>query len=101
MSKTKISFKITRAIFYLFLVLFNYSFLLANTYVSGTISVNTIWTAGNSPYIVNGNITLNSGVKLEIEPGVVVKFNSGMYLLIYGKLTAVGEEGKDIVFTSY
>ncbi|MBA3066725.1 hypothetical protein FP828_09585 [bacterium] len=101
MSKTKISFKITRAIFYLFLVLFNYSFLLANTYVSGTISVNTIWTAGNSPYIVNGNITLNSGVKLDIEPGAVIKFGAGMQLNINGKLTAVGTEEEKIIFTSW
>ncbi|MFH2083989.1 MAG: right-handed parallel beta-helix repeat-containing protein, partial [Candidatus Omnitrophota bacterium] len=42
----------------------------------------------SAPYVVQNIITLNSGVKLEIEPGVVVKFNSGMYLLIYGKLTA-------------
>src|SRR5436190_8408966 len=38
--------------------------------ISGVISANTTWRAINSPISVCGNITINSGVSLTIEPGV-------------------------------
>ncbi len=65
---------------------------LADTNVSGPISTNTTWTAANSPYIVNGasSITVNSGVTLTIEPGVIVKFGTGKQMVVQGTLTAVG-----------
>ena len=47
----------------------------AQTNVSGVISANTTWTKANSPYIVNSNLLINSGVTLTIDPGVVVKFD--------------------------
>jgi len=45
----------------------------AATNVSGTISTNTTWTAANSPYVMTGNVTVNAGVTLTIEPGVTVQ----------------------------
>ena len=51
---------------------------LSATNVSGLISKNTSWILANSPYIVTGNILVNNGVTLNIEPGVTVKFNSGL-----------------------
>ena len=47
------------------------------TDVSGTISSNTTWSLANSPYVVTGNILVNSGVTLTIEAGVTIKFDSG------------------------
>ena len=70
------------------------------TYVSGIISSDTTWIAADSPYIVTGNILVEEGVTLTIEPDVVVKFNSAKALQIDGELIAQGTEAEPIVFTS-
>jgi flagellar hook assembly protein FlgD len=81
------------------------------TLVSGGISTNTTWTLANSPYVVSGDFAVGSpgNPVLTIEPGVVVKFNSGAVLklgYIYfgtphpGRLLAVGTAARPIVFTA-
>ena len=47
----------------------------ATTNVSGTIATDTTWSWAYSPYVVTDNVTVNSGVTLTVEPGVIVKFN--------------------------
>jgi hypothetical protein len=73
----------------------------AQTNVSGVISSNTIWTIGNSPYIVTGNILVEPGVTLTIEPGVTVKFDNVFYLKIQGEIIAIGSSQNRIHFTAY
>jgi len=68
--------------------------------VSGAITSDTTWLAVNSPYIVTGNIVVNAGSTLTIEPGVTVKFESGKALRVNGELIAQGSESKSILFTS-
>lgn len=70
------------------------------TYVSGIISFDTTWTATDSPYVVTGSILVEEGVTLTIEPGVLIKFNSGKGIRIDGELIARGTETESIVFTS-
>lgn len=71
------------------------------TNVSGTISTDTTWTVGNSPYVMTGNVTVNAGVTLTIEPGVVVQGNaSTRTLFVNGSLNASGNAGSHITFTS-
>ncbi len=72
----------------------------ADTNVSGTIATTTTWTLANSPYVVTGAITVNSGVTLTIEAGVTVKFNGGQYLDVNGTLVANGTTPAPITFTS-
>lgn len=79
----------------------------AATEVSSTIVTDTTWTLANSPYIVTGNILVNEGVTLTIEPGVDVKFEDylasnyyGYYIRIDGTLVARGTEEDKITFTS-
>lgn len=67
--------------------------------ISGVIDTNTVWTADNA-YIVTGNILINSGVTLTIEPGTRVLFDSAKYIVIDGRLLAVGKSDNRIVFTS-
>ena len=73
--------------------------------VISDISVDTVWTTGNI-YTITGAIIVNTGVTLEIEPGVVVKFGTNSankkpgQLVINGTLIARGTASNRIVFTA-
>ncbi len=91
----------------------------AETFVSGSITQNTIWTQAGSPYIVTGDVTvrysspswgttvatltLNPGVEVRFEPGTGIyvgkNYNSNDYDY-YGALSARGTADDPIVFTS-
>mgnify|MGYP000455391515 CR=1 FL=1 len=79
----------------------------------GTISGYALMTKANSPYIITGDIVVESGAQLIIEPGVEVRFtyisdpdNNGQEdtnaadLIVYGKLFAEGSATDRILFTS-
>jgi parallel beta-helix repeat protein len=68
--------------------------------VSGPIGVDTTWTLALSPYIVVGDVFVESQATLTIEPGVVVEFVNDMTLVINGTLLAKGNETNMITFTS-
>lgn len=70
------------------------------TFVSGVISTNTTWTKANSPYIVNGNLTVDSAVTLTIEPGVEVRIDSSYSFYVNGRIIAVGTFTDTISFTA-
>ncbi len=70
----------------------------AQTIVSGEQS--GIWTAENSPYIVEDTITVPNGQILEIQPGVKIIFQGHYKFYINGTLKALGEEGDSIIFTA-
>ncbi len=69
---------------------------------AATISSDLTLKKNNSPYLVDNTIqTINTGVTLTIEPGVVVKFNNpNSRWDVYGTLHAVGTSTAPIVFTS-
>ena len=71
----------------------------AVTNVSGALSGDTTWAAG--VYRVTSNVTINGGASLTILPGVIVKFDSNVQLIVNGTLNALGTPGSPIVFTSY
>ena len=86
----------------IFLALLNCLYLpsFAQTNVSGIINSNSNWTISGSPYVITGNVLLNSGYTLTIEAGVEVKVSSGKSILIDGELLCLGTLADPIVFTS-
>lgn len=70
------------------------------TYAESQISGDVNWTLQNSPYIVAGDIVVNSNATLKIQPGVIVKFNENFSLTIYGRLSSIGTTTNRIIFTS-
>ena len=69
----------------------------------GTISTNTVWT-NDRVHIVYSTVTIESGAKLTIEPGTIVKFLTGENLQTViqsgGTLTAEATQASPIVLTS-
>jgi uncharacterized protein (DUF2141 family) len=74
--------------------------------VSGNISSDTVWVESLSPYVVTGDIVIAEGATLTVRPGVVVEFanasssSDGYHIEVNGALTARGEEGNPVTFTS-
>ncbi len=77
--------------------------------VSGTLYTNTQWTKAQSPVIVTGDLTVNTGVTLTIDPGVEVLFRSSdgsvsgndtarVELILNGNLVANGTSAERIQF---
>lgn len=67
-----------------------------------TFSTNTTLTKAQSPYVFQGNIEVNQGITLTIEPGVVIKFSVlTTYLTVDGTIKAIGTDLDKIVFTSF
>jgi len=56
--------------------------------VSGNIIINTTWDIAGSPYTVIGDVTVDAGITLTIDPNVVVEFNNSRNLNTYGTINA-------------
>ena len=57
-------------------------------------------TLGLSPYVVTNNVVIDVQITINIDPGVEIRFTGPYYLLINGKLNAVGTLTNPIRFTS-
>lgn len=78
-----------------------YNTLNAQTSVSGGIFSDTTWTIQDSPYVVTDDIIIFDGIKLTIEPGVIVEFNNAKEMEIRGgNLQAIGTATDKIIFKS-
>jgi parallel beta-helix repeat protein len=70
-------------------------------FVSGPITVDTTWDLAGSPYIVNGDVTVEIGVTLTIEPGVWVTFDGYYAIYVDGSIIAIGTESDRIIINSF
>jgi len=69
--------------------------------VAGFIDTDTTWSPSFcDPYIVTGNLVVNSGVSLTIQAGTTVKFDSLKALSVQGTLIATGTATTPVTFTS-
>jgi len=88
--------KLTFLITFLFAIT---AFSFADTHIpAGSVSGN--WAFANSPFIIDGEISIQLGEELTIEPGVQVLFSGHYKFNIYGRLLAQGTETDTIVFTA-
>ncbi|MFN0151665.1 MAG: FlgD immunoglobulin-like domain containing protein [bacterium] len=71
----------------------------AATFVSGDVS--GVWNADDDPYILSGNVTVPAGQTLTILPAVAVRAAPGLYIQVFGTLTADGTPTQPVTFTSY
>jgi parallel beta-helix repeat protein len=69
--------------------------ILASGNLSGTL------TASVSPYYICGDQTVVLGATLTIEPGVEIRFTSGLKMDVYGRIIADGTSADSIKFTSW
>jgi hypothetical protein len=81
------------------LVLFLITSSLAQPNIPGG-EVSGTWTSANSPYHINGEITIPNDSALRIEPGVEVVFMGHYKLNVQGRLIAVGTKQDSIRFTA-
>jgi hypothetical protein len=58
------------------------------------------WKVGNSPYYIEGNLTIPSGQTLTIEPGVKVAVRGAFNFDVQGNIIAKGTAENMITFTS-
>ncbi|MBS1771564.1 MAG: T9SS type A sorting domain-containing protein [Bacteroidetes bacterium] len=70
------------------------------TNVSGHISANTTWTKSGNPYIITGTTYVDSNYQLTVDPGVVIRIDSGCSLHVYGKLKMEGSATDTITITT-
>jgi hypothetical protein len=61
---------------------------------------DVLFSKENSPYIITGDAFVFPEISLTIEPGVVIKFNHGAEITMFGELVARGTADEPIVFTS-
>lgn len=62
-------------------------------------NVSGVWTASESPYLIQGNIRLPEGETLTIEPGTEVLFTGPYFLRILGDFNASGSDADSVRFS--
>ncbi len=71
----------------------------SGTGVSGIIVTDTTWSQSGSPYSLIGNLLVNNGAILTIQPGTTVNIAS-YYLMVNGTLQAIGTSANPVTFNS-
>ena len=70
---------------------------LAQTPVSGAITSNAHWTVADGPYLVSGDVSIQNGAVLSIDPGVTVYMGAKSSLTIQaGSIQAIGTAANTI-----
>jgi hypothetical protein len=83
-----------------FIVAVNFIWCYSQTPVSGMIDSDTILRKAKSPFLVESNLVISPDGRITIEPGVEVRFASGVRLEVRGTLIANGTLSDSITFTS-
>ncbi|UCF07283.1 MAG: right-handed parallel beta-helix repeat-containing protein, partial [Thermoplasmata archaeon] len=105
MFKEKRTFVIILVAFLIFVSMSDFTGFLSNetrgTVISGGhITADTTWDTAGDPYLIEGDVIVDFGVTLTIEPGVRVRFKQNLYLYVVGNLTALGSAADPITLTA-
>ncbi|WP_299121784.1 thrombospondin type 3 repeat-containing protein [uncultured Tenacibaculum sp.] len=85
----------------LIILLVSFFKIYSQTYINGGIITDDVnWKIESSPYIIKGDLLINSGTRLMIEPGVVIKLEKNVIIQVNGEFIAEGTVNSPIVFTS-
>ncbi len=70
--------------------------------ISGDVSGDTIWSSGSTtfPFILTGTMTVNTGNKLTITAGTIIKCTATAQLAVNGTLDVNGASSNWAIFTS-
>ena len=74
--------------------------LVCSTVINSNVTVPTTWTVAGSPYCVQADIEVSTGVTLTVKPGVIVAGGDDREVKVKGHLEAVGTPAQPITFTS-
>jgi len=73
--------------------------------ITSNVSANSSWGPTGSVvgtiFWVKNSISIDAAATLNIQPGVIVKFNPGCQLTVNGRLKSIGTGASNIYFTSY
>lgn len=81
------------------LLLFLFSIVNAQTNINAG-KVSGLWIVNHSPYIILGDIQIDSTKQLRIEPGVEVRFKGNYKLTVFGRLLVEGTITDSVKFTA-
>jgi RHS repeat-associated protein len=72
------------------------------TTLSGVkLTKDAVWGPKGSPYVIHGQLTVQTGVALTMLPGTVVKFaDQSSRMVVEGQLLSLGRPGRRVTFTS-
>ncbi|MGN6478434.1 MAG: hypothetical protein ACTHKV_14515, partial [Flavipsychrobacter sp.] len=82
----------------LLVTLFLLSIHVMATNVSGYFNTNITWTKANSPYVITGDVFIDTFSSLTIEPGTQVRFSSDYTIFVEGTMSAIGTLADSISF---
>ena len=73
----------------------------AQTNITAPITVNTVWRAGDGPFVLSGDVRVQNGASLTIEPGTVLYMGAGSALTVQaGTLVVDGTAAQRVTITS-
>ena len=91
---TKIMKRLSVIFVSLWTVMFGIVVSVGATDVGGIIDTDTTWGIAGSPYVATKNIQVAVGGTLNIEPGVIIKFNPDTGFIIAGELRSLVQKIK-------
>lgn len=70
----------------------------ADTVITGVINQSAVWTEAMNPIRIEGETVIPAGVRIDVEPGALVRFADGARLMVRGSIDCQGEPKQRVRF---